>query len=299
MKLKTLLILVGSVLLAFAGTWYYMAHEAEGELERFQKAAREEGVDIRFGDVSVGGFPYRITISVSELQVEARHGGNKARLRAPEAQIITQPWDLTHYILLFETAELAIADGPRIDLESARTSVVLAEGAPIRVSIDAGSGRYASEDGGFSFGRAELHTRAEQLPEGEISSSGLRETKTGEFLLRLADLEFGLGASTVLSRTAKRFEIEGSLRGARTPMPNREALAKWRDAGGTLELSTILMNRGDLSIAGDGSIALDRRFRLLGAVTLHANSATPIIRHYRAAGKLRRSDADSCVRPCD
>ncbi|MSO65162.1 MAG: DUF2125 domain-containing protein [Alphaproteobacteria bacterium] len=57
-------------------------------------------------------------------------------------------------------------------------------------------------------------------------------------------------------------------RGAWNDPPGRQPLAAWRDAGGTIDLKDLRFEWGPLRLDGDGTLALDRELRPIGAGTI-------------------------------
>ena len=111
----------------------------------------------------------------------------------------------------------------------------------------------------------------------------------------------GTGSAVCLSkRSIGPFEPRGTL---------SDALARWRDAGGALEISVFALDWEALSIRGDGTFALDEKLQPQGAMTAEIDGVEKTSDALIAAGVIdartafaakvanRCSEVDRCVCP--
>ncbi len=90
-----------------------------------------------------------------------------------------------------------------------------------------------------------------------------------------------------VERLATTLAIKGTIPGG----PRRQALAAWRDDGGTLELQSFALVWGKLTLDAKGTVALDAALQPLGALTATIRGYSEIIDALVATGDLKAGDA--------
>src|SRR5260221_522214 len=125
---------------------------------------------------------------------------------------------------------------------------------------------------------------AGRLPE---AIAGWAEARRGEgYGVRLDSLAVG-GFPTSF-----RVTLAGAVKGAVPPGQLRQALATWRDDGGTIELEEGALRWGSLAASANGTLALDAALQPIGALTATIENHNAVIDAAVAGGTLRADDAN-------
>jgi len=86
-------------------------------------------------------------------------------------------------------------------------------------------------------------------------------------------------------------KLDATWRGPLPPGALAQALAAWRDDGGTIELQGIDLGWGPLSLAADGTLALDQAMQPLGAFSARILGVDSILDALIADGRIPQSQA--------
>jgi len=70
-----------------------------------------------------------------------------------------------------------------------------------------------------------------------------------------------------------------------------DSLARWRDRGGTVEVSRLALSWGPLALEGDGTLALDSAMRPLAAFSARLAGGPETVERLAAAGLIAPMDA--------
>ncbi len=94
-----------------------------------------------------------------------------------------------------------------------------------------------------------------------------------------------------LGATVDAVTLSGALKGAVPAGQLRQALAAWRDDGGTIELEEGTLRWGSLAASANGTLALDTALQPIGALTATIENHDAVIDAAVAGGTLRADDA--------
>lgn len=82
--------------------------------------------------------------------------------------------------------------------------------------------------------------------------------------------------------------VRVKLRGALAARPLDAALAEWRDGGGAIDLTDIVIEGRDFRISGDGTLALDREGRPIGALAFELVGGETFFTELASSGLIGR-----------
>ena len=253
----------------YTGYWFVAAGEIEGRIDVATEALRAEGIEVQDEGIEVAGFPFRFDVSLHKPRFhDTRNGWRWAadRLRAE-----TSAWDFSAFtvvpdrrnvVQILEKGEWRVID-TRID--AGRLVIELDEARRIgAMTLDLEGlevdGLWPQEIARV----ASLHANGLALDDGDGDADG--ETLRASLALRNVVLPSGFGEE--LGETLAFFDVDVSVIG---PLGSggktSEAIAAWRDAGGTLEVADLRLRWGPLGIESRGTIALDRAMRPIAALT--------------------------------
>lgn len=239
---------------AWLATWWVVGRHFEGRVVAWIEQQRAEGVEVTVAELRHCGVPTGWTICARDVVV-ARRQPTFREWRAAMVEASMVPWRLDEVALLLPGPQRATRETPWRAAETIQ----------------------------FEAARPEAWLRLE--PPDERSGDSLRVT------LDLDDVVLPAPPAGFADRV-RTLALELALRGAFDPeRPPREAVAAWRDGGGTLEIRRFALDWAPMTLDGDGTLALDALNRPLGAFTLRATGYAEALDATVQAGALRRREA--------
>jgi hypothetical protein len=253
----TALVLVA--LIAYAAYWHYMAGVLRDQLEPWAEARAAEGYVIHWNDAQVGGFPGSFRFDFTNLSFGTLRPVPVA-LNAASASAWAMPWNLRHWEFtapsgarLVEPSGTAGFDARRLD------GAVDVEGRTMSAldvtALDLTGFGLAQ---GIEIGDAEAHIELPVAPPQSHSDTALGlSVQLTQASLPVTVPGFG--------NTLSGFSFSSQIKGALPPGPFTQALARWRDDGGTIELQSLRLRWGSLLLDASGTLALDGALQPEGA----------------------------------
>jgi hypothetical protein len=270
---------------AYSGYWFTTAARLRAGVERWAAARQAEGRDLRWTSVAVEGFPlsFRLRVTAAALR------GERPVPFEASSPILTGeawPWNLRHW------------------------RVSASAGAQLRTPIQDTALAAAALDGEIAF--AASGGMAVTLRAHQIAATGGAALRVAEAELQFtlpdrapaSHRDMAVAAALRLSGltlprpvpplgdTVDLLTLAGTVNGALPLGPLRQALAAWRDDGGTVELQDGAIRWGTLSLAARGTLALDDALQPMGALTATVEDQNAVIDAAVAQGSLRVGDAD-------
>ncbi len=304
----------GLVLLIIVYTvfWFVSVHDARVEVEAYIRAQKEAGHDITYGSLDIGGFPYRIEVSVEDLQVKDTDGSGSWLLTSPKAAVVAMPWNLKHRILFAETISIRLDDvdlpGRIFTAENFRGSIVVDDDTtPLRVALT--SNVFRDEIDGVPASvvimkNAQAHWRA--ASEADVKTptddeeNAIQEPLVWQASFKADELSYPDFASSPYGADIQHFNLMIDMRGSGLgPGATTSEIANWRDNGGTLEVTNFTLQWGALDTTMSGSVTLDQQFRPLGAFTASVKGYEPLIDHFIKLGVVAPEEADTAKATLD
>ncbi len=277
-----LVILLGG----YTAYWFTLATATEAGIEDWREAARGDGMVLRHRGVSVGGYPFRLEVTLEAPALTYAAPDGVTTLSAAETVAVAMPWRPNHI--------LARSNGPlRIDwappgaaalvtatANEAEASLYLGDdGQPLRGALDLHAIAGDGPAGAFSAARAQLHLRrarqagatadpaAGATAESPAPDDGVPASYDAALQVDLLQLPEG-AAPPELGREIETLDLVATFRGEWPPGPPPEALAAWRAAGGVVDVTDLKLVWGPASLASEGSLTVDEEMRPLGAFTV-------------------------------
>lgn len=258
MRLKFVAYAIVAMLFGYCGFWIYISQSSDVYLEKAVESLKNQGVEFSYSGHSVSGFPYQIVLTFSDPEFKFKNGALEADLTASTMDAIAMPWNLKHLILFPQDTDLAVTLQ-----EQQATTVKLTPGSTAISIHNDGHGHYrlsvelqdvalasdAAIDLPTHFTDLAFHLRKQNGPD---VTTGLYEPKLLEMALTGSESE------------RFSFLLNTSFLAESVPQMTPAALKEWRDMGGTFEISTLDVTRGDRHITGSGSFTLDPELRPLG-----------------------------------
>jgi len=248
-------------LLIYSGLWYTAAFQAEKDVAAKFAQWRDQGLRIEHGKIEHGGFPYRITVSVSDLKLHTRARG--IEFSANEMLLVSHLWTPHHWIAEARGVTGSLADGStRFSDGFLHGSYKLHDNGKTLIVIN------SLETDDFALSKL-MGRHPPKLVEWELAFwLADSEEKAANGLYGSRYLDFKITGGT----KDKKLQLLGAVSGPIINDWNKKNLAEWRDGGGLVEVDALTYQTLDGETTGSASLTLDEKFRPLGSVNLQRNN---------------------------
>jgi hypothetical protein len=286
-------LVAGAVFLALLGSytayWVIVAHRIESGIAAWAHSSAQQNIDAAARRFGVTGFPTGFRVELQDAVLRDRSIAPAPELRLPTMSGSARPWDLKDWRLRAPqglSADLAGTGGrPPVRL-AARTadgtiSFARTRGTTLWLRLEkasaegGGSARIDAADLWITMPaqRPQKHTDANFGVAADLRSMQL-PAAAGALGDSIDELAFGLTVNGPLA--------SGSL---------VQALAAWRDAGGTIALDNLDLQWGGLGASATGTIALDSDLQPIGGFSGAIEGYERILQALVQAGRMRPGDA--------
>lgn len=285
--LAGLLLLLVLLVAGHALLWHLATRRLEAGLALWAEARRAQGWRIAHAAPQPGGWPFAATLRLADFQAS----GATASL---PGGLDWQAEALELRLALPEIGRLQVAalgrqrlrlGGAEIPFAADRLTAILplTEGVPPdSATIEASQLRLGAGPGGLLVTRAQADLATQ---EGALA---------GEPALRLSARleEVTLPEGAPLGRALQEAQLQARLNGPVPPTaPLHRRAASWRDAGGTLEVTSLSLRWGPVAASAAATLALDADLQPMGAGTLRLAGADAAIDPLARAGLVPAGSA--------
>jgi hypothetical protein len=252
----------------WTGGWFYVTGKARGMIDDWRASEAKAGRVFDCATQSIGGFPFRIEVRCAQPGV-ALAGMTPVALKATDALVAWQIYQPSLAIAEF-TGPLSFGEarkpaGFSANWRLAQASARLAPGGLERTSIVLEAPALARIDGGINLevlkaAHVELHGR----PNAEYRS----DRPAIDMAVQLA----AFSAPTLHPLFAEPLDADGTgvlhALPDLSPKPWPVLLKEWQTRGGSLEISKLRVQQGDVIAVGAGTLALTARGGLDGQMQI-------------------------------
>jgi hypothetical protein len=288
------LLVVAGALGIWTAAWYVGTQRLIAGLEQWAAARRAEGWQVAYDTPIAAGFPTKIAALIPNpaITAPARAAGGLAwEWRAPTLRAEFVPWRPDRIALRNRGAnQLALIRGgvryqATLDCDDAlvRLEAARHEG-----------GQYVVELGGPVFELVEppVTAQATQL----TLTLQLHHAPPNDHLASTADLGFAIDNLITesfgkMGGTPLSINVQASLMGGLPSGPLDQALAGWRDDGGTIEVPRLTFHAATINVSANGTLALDNELRPMGAASAAIRGYDEALDRLTAAGTVNPRDA--------
>jgi len=277
-RLIILTLAVVALLATAAGAWHLLARRLETQVSLWADARRAEGFELSWSDHGVGGFPFRFRLDFSDARI-ARQDWVAT---APRLSAALRPWRPDSIDLLAPRLDAGGPGRMGVSLDTVSGKLTLAGGRITALVLD--SGAVIARGGGEEAGRAaSAHLLLDRFaPDVDWHSESL-----GGQVRLVQVMPARRFAGQALFDRPFDLSLTGAVKG---PVHD---LVRWRDGGGTLDLTALALDWGPLHLDGNATLALDGQMRPLGAGTTRLRGLEPTMDQLAARGLVRPNDAST------
>ncbi len=258
-------------------------------IDDWAAAQRQAGLTVAFERTPVRGFPFDFQATFRAPHIAGVVYGETFDWHGADIAARVSPFDL-HAMTLDGPGRhaLDLPSGP-VALEAGGFSVQLRLGRDGMLS--GAVARFSDtrlllpEDKDIATSSAEVSVTLSPTPPKSDSEPLI------EAALNAKDLQLPRGVALLTEDPLTDLQLAATVKGPMPVAPLRPALAAWRDAGGTVEISSFAGTQATLSLAGSATIALDRDLQPIVAASLKARGLSQTIDLLASQRRIYPEDA--------
>jgi hypothetical protein len=289
LNLATGVLVTAAVVALYSAIWLVFAHQARRQVDAYVARERERGMNLSFGSEATGGFPFRLEVRFKDIAADGLPHVAHGHLAAPTAVAWARPWQIDAW-------RFTLPDGVKIDdLQGAITLDRLSgSAAPVLGPGATPGGELANlrvENVSIASGDRVTRMAAAAL-ELRLPPTAPQAHEEPLFSVTLEARRITLpGGVAPLGPQVDHLKLDATWRGPLPPGKFTDALAAWRDDGGTIEMQSIDLGWGPLTLLADGTLTLDKAMQPLGAFNARIMGYDAILDALVASGAIRENDA--------
>lgn len=274
--------------LGYTAWWFSFAFGARNGVESWSQQRRADGWQVSYDDITLRGYPFTVVVRLRNPRI-AQPG--RFDWQGSDVVATVSPFmPDTVYVRAAGKHQLRIP-GDSIALEATKAQAVIdldARGRMKGLSADLQGIAATSAAGDSSADSLQLHIEEMKAPTG----------RTIEAVPN--NVAFGFAANNVMlparlklpvGRHIAAATLRGRMRGQWEEAEFNRALANWRDSGGVIELDEMMLRWQPLTLAANGTLALDNQLQPLIAVSAKVTGFFETIDALSAANIIRSRDA--------
>ncbi len=254
---------LAALALAYTVYWYELADAAEAMIGDWTKAGQVEGFAASHGAVTITGFPLHFRVAIEAPALE-RTQPTQWSWRTERLTASARPWSPRH-VRLVATGKHNIAfrdhGVPRsadVSTDELIADAVFTSTGLVRGFTATALGlRIASDTLVGAMGASRL----------DLSFDGAGDETPAVLSVHARELVLPFVELAAIAPAIARVGGEARVNGTFSPGPISASVAAWRDGGGTIEISALRLELGPLRVDSDGTLALDKALRPIGAFT--------------------------------
>ena len=267
---KSLIAAIGALFLmsVYAIYWMLMARQSEQGLNKWIAERRVEGINFDFQHLSFNGFPFRLGMHLDGVTIKnASTSMRPWSWHIPTISAWVSPWRPNH-VWFDASGRQNLVIGSNTEQNNYKIKTVRLGGDV--AFRGANRGKLNIKLVGLVFETAGLgpiqgrHSDLNLDWQFLLRPSGVREPFQFEFIIKGVELPYDFGPP--LGTKLGILRLAGKFTGPRPHGPLIAALKRWRDAGGTIEISRFATEYGPLSLEIEGTLALDKQMQPLAAL---------------------------------
>jgi hypothetical protein len=254
---------VAALLAAWTGAWFFVQGEIRRQTLAWIEGERARGTTIEYAALAVSGFPlwWKITIEAPRFVAPP---GRQGEWHGTRAQAWLRPWAYRDILLRFEGEHSFTFPNGGAMMTVTTTAAepdarvqIGYDGRPQEVELDSRDFvvQAPAPIGVYRGARAHVFARIYQTPPTHMDS-------LLDATISLIDLDLPQPPVPGLATRVQRGDLDFSFRGNLPALPWPQAIARWRDDGGTIEVNRLVLVNAPIDFDGNGTLALDAQNRI-------------------------------------
>jgi hypothetical protein len=286
-----LLVLAAALYTAY---WFYMAGAVRQAIGDWIEARRQEGYSVGADRIGVSGFPFvfRARLDGAVLAQDRAQPGYELRLPVLVGE--AKPWSPRRWALEGERGgRLHLDPGPArpsASITAARLRGLVEPSQAADIAAGATAIELAGDDVVI---QADERLRMARASVSAVLPAKARVSHRDVWTraaLRFEQIALPAGRGP-LGGTVEELALTAAVKAAVPQGTLREAVARWRDDGGTLEIERFRLAWGRLVAVATGTLALDAALQPVGSLTATVQGHNEVLDTLVADGTMRTGDA--------
>ena len=286
---------------AYVGFWFYARGEAENAFTRFVEAERARGHQLSFAAAEWGGFPFRLSVTLTDM----RWASDNLALAAGSVRAEVQPWQPRHALIRAE-GDVKLTRGTAGEpngLEASPLNLFASvrfdgDGDPQQVDVEMRqvgvSGREHDGDPiAFAARRLQFDARAAREEAGAVFDVAA----SADGLVLDERFEKPLGREVASVRAAARIRGLAPLRQTIDAIGADGLVKTLRAADAAMEVARLDVEWGGASLKGVGAMKLDAQGRPEGRIDFVVSKYARLVQSLVTAEALEPPPVDVAALP--
>jgi hypothetical protein len=275
--------------IGYTAFWFLVARRIETGVADWALSQRADKIDFSWQKMRVSGYPVAFRVDLDSAALRDGAVTPSPEFHIPALSGTARPWDLADW-------QIAAPEGFTAELAAARRS------SPAKLISRTADGLTSIEsDGGWKLWLDLKDVTVEASAQIRVSSA--RTTVNVPPRPPRGDNEPAIGLAVDASQinlplavgplgdTVDELDFGATVKGAIPSGKLADAVAAWRDAGGTIELGNMRLKWGALNATGTGTIALDQELQPTGGFSGAIQGYDQILTALVQNGQMRATDA--------
>jgi hypothetical protein len=273
----------------YTGYWFIIAGRIENGVAAWAQSQRADKIAVSWRKLAVTGFPVSFRVEFEALIIRDEALTPSPEFRIPAVSGTARPWDFADW-------RLSARDGFNADIAGNGGH------APANLKARSSDGAVSLEqDGGWKIWLTVQGANLEAVSQILVGSADAWVLAPPRAPHRQSEPQLALAVAArqvilpvgieTLGDAIDELDIGATVKGS---LPNGrlpDALAAWRDAGGTIELDNLRLRWGPVDATASGTMAFDQELQPVGAFSGGLAGCDQILTALVQRGQMRASDA--------
>ena len=282
-------LLLVTVAISYPAYWLYAASLSGSFLQNWIEEQRSNGFTVNHRPVERSGFPLMIRLTLPAL--EASNAEMGFSWRSEKLQLELQPWDLRR-LRLDALGPQQVQFKPSQDLATFTANIT----GFVGVAVIGNSSTLTALSIVLKEVRLTESEQGQLMQSGRILADIRRPEKPPnahtepvfEISLAAEHINTATVKAPILGDTIPNIRVKAEFLGPLDGDTLIEAVSRWRQSGGTVEVHWLNLIWGALDLRANGTIALDQELRPLGALTADIRGYEEALEALAEARLIRR-----------
>lgn len=288
-------IAVAVAALGYALAWGIAALQVRTAAETWIDERRVEGYTVELSEMEIGGFPSALRFRVGSPRIASPTGSWQWAWSAGRLTAEMDPFRWNRPVITVEGEQVIDLPGEGGSMRVRATAAEFSLSPELDGHRPAGSVR--ARDLRFDTEQGQQVVIGDLVASGRPPMAPASGGPAATYAVRLDanDLRMQAAIDLPLGPDLQRLAVEALLVGNLDHPPTREALLRWRDDGGTVEVVRLDVGYGPLALTGNGTLALDKAAQPTGAFSVRVQGLVETIETLQQRG-LVQAGVTSTVR---
>ncbi len=287
--------------------WFVIATNLKDAVTNWIVARAQQGITASYSQIEIGGFPsnFRVVLTDPKLHTanfaaagQSEQGAEKWFWQGQRVVAEMKPWNFKKFSVdLSGVHNLAYKNQNRDYQFSGEVQKmviaanIFSDGWPRLMQLEIGDLSMSESRSRAKVTASSATVASRRLLPGKEQINSPAKTPTFTLKIKFQGLHLPQFLNLPLGYDIEELSSELKVIGKFTLSRSVVNLARWRDAGGIIEIDTIQGTYGALKIHAAGTVALDKDLQPLIAMSAKLQGFFPAINAFKKAGYIRSGDA--------